>query len=464
MTNYHCYYHRLRGMSAPLWFWRNTNSADTNNKTNKMKKILLLLSCFLATWGSVQTASGTSKINSARYYADNSTISVNFTTDYTSNAKLGISSQHKGSVTNPLCTSSYTVSNRYGNTSSGIVNVDPTLEEGLFQVLLYTNGNNFVGAYPVNVQATGNIKSVTPNIYNKTLTVNYSMQHGYEYSSSIRIYDEKHTRLFHNENIKKKSSDPNPNTNVYAYRNFTLPVNRLEYGNWYWCGLYSNGRLLKEIKFQWPFPPAVTGTIKEAVYTPGQKTIDVDYILNNAASANIYVYNGSGKVVKSGGAIANSSSTKRFTFENVSFENGYYVEIIAKPYDEKNNKTTTISKHISTVAVVPDPDNSPVYNSTEIVDLGYDRSTNKIYVDFQLKSSSLLNRPNGAKVEIKLLPTSGNGGYTIDNMKSDGPWYIRQCSGRGYVGVPQESGTVLYIVFLCVNDEIAASKQIVISR
>ena len=30
MANFHCFYHRQRGMSAPLWFWRNTNSADTN--------------------------------------------------------------------------------------------------------------------------------------------------------------------------------------------------------------------------------------------------------------------------------------------------------------------------------------------------------------------------------------------------------------------------------------------------
>lgn len=30
MANFYCFFHRQRGMSAPLWFWRNTNSADTN--------------------------------------------------------------------------------------------------------------------------------------------------------------------------------------------------------------------------------------------------------------------------------------------------------------------------------------------------------------------------------------------------------------------------------------------------
>ena len=257
MTNYHCFYHRQRGMSAPLWFWRNTNSAGTNNKTNKMKKKLLLLSCFLATWCGVQAGTPSGKINSARYYTDNSTISVNFTTINAYSAKLGLVSDHQGnSMYEPLCTSTYDLRNQ--NLSSGIVNVDPELEESPnFFVFLYLNGSKTPsGSQQVRVLPKGIIKGVNVDRNNKIFTVDYSMQHGSEFYSSLRIYDDAGTTLLYKEDIKKDPSDSNPNTYINAYRNFSLPYyylnSRLEGGKNYRCRLYTNEKKLAEYRFYWP--------------------------------------------------------------------------------------------------------------------------------------------------------------------------------------------------------------------
>ncbi len=224
-----------------------------------MKKILLLLSCFLATWCSVQAASPSGKINSASYNASNSTISANFTTNYASKAKLGLMSTSKGnSMYSPLSPQTYSVPNRYGYTSSSTLNVDPTLEECQFYVFLYLNGSSSpCSAQQVNVIAKGSIKNVAVSHENETFTVNYSMQHGSTYYSSIRIYDDAGTTELYKENIKK--TDSNPNTNVNTYRNASLSYSslnsKLEGGKYYRCRLYTNEKKLAEYRFYWPELP-----------------------------------------------------------------------------------------------------------------------------------------------------------------------------------------------------------------
>ena len=127
-----------------------------------MKKILLLLSCFFATWCSVQAATPTGKINSASYNASNSTISANFTTNYVSSAKLGLMSIAQGnSIYNPLCPKTFSVPNVYGYSSSTTLNVDPTLPEGMVVLFLYVNGSsNPCYSVNLNVTAKGSIKNV----------------------------------------------------------------------------------------------------------------------------------------------------------------------------------------------------------------------------------------------------------------------------------------------------------------
>ena len=249
-----------------------------------MKKILLLLSCFLATWCSVQAATPSGKINSAKYYADNSTISVNFTTINAYSAKLGLVSDHQGnSMYDPLCPSTYDLRNN--NLSSGIVNVDPELEESPnFFVFLYLNGSkNPSGAQQVKVTAKGSIKNVVVDREKEKFTVNYSMQHGSAYYSSIRIYDDAGTTQLYRENIKKSPSDPNPNTYVNAYRNASLSYStldsKLEGGKYYRCRLYTNENRLAEFRFYWP-NKTIWGNAVKLKYT-NNSNLKINYTLRD---------------------------------------------------------------------------------------------------------------------------------------------------------------------------------------
>ncbi len=245
MTNYHCCYHRQRGMSAPLWFWRNTNSAGTNNKTNKMKKFLLLLSCFLATWCSVQAAAPEGWINSATYNAYNSTVSVNFTTNYCSCVRLELmymaNNGYYKHVT-PLCVTECNVQNKYGYTASATLNVDGTLEEGYYFVGIYQQGSLKIMNAPKSVKnkvtANGSIKD---NIKydNGKVSVEYTMWHGYNNSARIGIYDENNKSLY---------ELPAPNTKVNEFEEITFPK-ELSDGK-YTCRLSYRGKELYRKPFE----------------------------------------------------------------------------------------------------------------------------------------------------------------------------------------------------------------------
>ena len=247
MTNYHCYYHHQRGMSAPLGFWRNTNSAGTNNKTNKMKKILLLLSCLLATWCSVQADAPYVYINYATYNVYNSTITAKFTTHGNTDLNVALMYLPKNSCyyerVSPICGTVCNIPYRPDNseyTSTATFTVDGTLEEGCYYVGLY-NGSRLL-APPVSVKndvtAYGSIKD-NVNYDNGKVSVEYTMWHGYNNSARIGIYDENNKSLY---------ELPAPNTKVNEFEEIIFPK-ELSDGK-YTCRLSYRGKELYRKPFE----------------------------------------------------------------------------------------------------------------------------------------------------------------------------------------------------------------------
>ena len=100
-------------------------------------------------------------------------------------------------------------------------------------------------------------------------------------------------------------------------------------------------------------------------------------------------------------------------------------------------------------------DGTVTYPDNQITNLWYDRSTNQINVDFQLKTS-------GVNVQLKAMDTRQGG--TWDQWISGRTWYCSQSSGSDFITVPSYNGTVMYVVFLYVNGSPSASKQIMVSR
>lgn len=427
-----------------------------------MKKFLLLLSCCLSTWFGAQAASPTGRINSATYNADNSTIDAYFTSRDANKVELGLISQHAGSITSPLCKKSFGAIN--GATHLATLDVDPKFEEGLFQVLLYLNGSSYPsGSQQVNVTAKGRIKSPKVDPANMTFTVEYCMQHASEYYSSLRIFNDARTKQLYRENLKKKYSDPNPNTNVNSYTNYSLSYSDLVRdvkpveGQYYWCRLYVNENKYEEIRFMWPRPVETTkGKVELAVYEPQFQTITVDYKLEDAINPKINIYDGSNRIVKGDVRISNSKSTQTVTIEDVQRSvSGYYVQISAT--NNIGQQWTSNKLFISNVA----SDDRVIKD--EIKNMWYDRSSGKINVDFNLERS-------GAYVQLKVLDTR-NGYSKLCQYDSScswicgRTWYCPQNCGSDYIQVPSyNSGTVLYVVQLWVNGAVKATKQIAVSR
>lgn len=406
-----------------------------------MKKILLLLSCFLATWCSsvqAQTAQPYGIINDASYDADNSQINAHFTSRNAYKVEMGYISQHAGSLENPLYKKALGVID--GATSWATIDVDPNLEEGLYVVLLYMNYSKSPngGTQTVNVTAKGIINSV--NVSGSNATANYKLWHGNRSNSTMKVFKKnanKTTTLLKTINLS------NPNTAKNSTRNVSLGT----YGDGeYTCVLYTNGRELhrKDFRIKIEFPP-VEGEIKLATYTPQFNTLTVEYILKNAASANLTICDGSGREIKNCGTITNSSSTRKITIENVQYvSEGYYAKISATP---SKGQSKTFTKFISMAG----GDDGPAYANDEIRNMWYDSSTGQINVDFNLKTS-------GVNVQLQVVDTRSGGWITGRT------WYCPQNCGSDFISVPSYNGTVMYAVILFVNGSPAASKQIMVSR
>lgn len=402
-----------------------------------MKKILLLLSCFLATWCSSVQAQTVAYINSASYDADNSQINAYFTSRNAYKIELGFISQHGGSLSSPLYKKSFGVID--GATSWATMDVDPNFEEGLYQVLLYVNGSSSVsGNKQVNVTAKGIINSV--NVSGSNATANYKLWHGIRSNSTMKVFKKNANKT---TTLLKTIKLSNPNTAKNSTKNVSLGT----YGDGeYTCVLYTNGRELHRKDFRIKTEiPIIEGEIKLATYTPQFKTLTVEYILKNAASANLTICDGSGREIKNCGTITNSSSTRKITIENVQYvSEGYYAKISATP---SKGQSKTFTKFISMAG----GDDGPGYANDEIRNMWYDSSTGQINVDFNLKTS-------GVNVQLQVVDTRSGGWITGRT------WYCPQNCGSDFISVPSYNGTVMYAVILFVNGSPAASKQIMVSR
>lgn len=237
-----------------------------------MKKFLLLLSCCLATWCSVQAgmkssassseiASAESRtmllnsamaapsnasgiISSITYDSSTSKITINYKTTNASSASLNFLSIQKGGVINssPI---SIPVSN-YSYTTKTI-NIDTNWPESLFKVYLYVNGSvagqiSNGRVYPcyesqVTITVKGSIK-VAPIYSDGILPVVYTLQHGSPYSS-IKIYNEQNQQVY----MKNVS-----NTNLNAFEKVT--ISKVLSAGKYTCRLYSNDKELDRKSFE----------------------------------------------------------------------------------------------------------------------------------------------------------------------------------------------------------------------
>ena len=422
-------------MSAPLWFWRNTNSAGTNNKTNKMKKILLLLSCFFATWCSVQAGLKSSassdmmqsssllagaydadgQIKSATYDANYSEIYVTYSLRNASSAKLGLLSTSTGGIV-----AEYSLG---VNASSKSCRVDSKLEEGLYVLLLYVNGN-IRSNMDVTITAGGKINGFSPSLDNSKLTVSYAFEHAAGYNASLRI--------FNGSSLVKKVSISNPNTTS----SITFDSYSLTAGKTYTFKLYSGEKEIKPSSKNYTMPLRAGEIL---ALSHGTNSITVDYILKYVQAPTILISeDGSDKVIK-GVGISNSSTSKRVTIENLPLEIGKTYKVAI--YEHGGQGEWSISKTITIGA------------PSVITGLKYENG--RIKVDFTLEK-------RGVNVGFKLISTRTGRAYDYNYG------YCGQNSGSYSLSLPSDDngyhGNIIYVVLLTVNGQIKADKQIMIAR
>lgn len=156
-----------------------------NNKTYKMKKFLLFLSCFLITWCSVQAATPSGKITSATYNASSSTIDVSYTSSGANSVYMDVICMRTGPVSRVTLNS---------GPGSKTINLPITSRDGEYDLVLYVNGTPCYDK-KVNVTKYGHLNNVTAT---KTgvVTVNYTMLHAetdnYPNNSYLKIGNNKH--------------------------------------------------------------------------------------------------------------------------------------------------------------------------------------------------------------------------------------------------------------------------------
>ena len=276
-----------------------------------MKKLLLLLSCCLATWCSVQagakysasssevsgmfqeasasnlvlsspaaaTSSGPGQITSFSYKEKESKICITYKTNNATSASVNLLFGGRVVNSSPI---SIPVSN-YG-TRTAEIPLGYDWQEGMYVVLLYVNGSvkgqissGSVGpcySVNVNVKAYGNIKTVTADPDAKKLTVKYSLQHGSTTNSSMRIY--KGTTLLHSQTIS------NPNTSVNTYKDYSFSyssfADKLVPGKTYTCKLYTNEKLLSVYKFTMPSERIYGNAI---TLTPANNKLKIDFTVRD---------------------------------------------------------------------------------------------------------------------------------------------------------------------------------------
>ena len=257
MTNFNCYYHHQRGMSAPLRFGEILILRTLiKNKTNKMKKFLLLLSCFLATWCSVQAANP--QITSATYNESTSQFYVNCTSG--NNLYIDVICMKTGPVLSKVNINTYKT-----------IDLPITSRPGEYDLVLYANGTPCHDK-KVTVTQYGHINNIT-NISTSSVTVNYSMFHAetdnYPKNSYLKIGDAK----YYIKNVKNGS---------LKWTGLNLPTGKNT------CKIYVDGVCKHTIDFIVTPPPTPYGHINN-VYNISTKSVTVNYTMRNAKTSNSYL-------------------------------------------------------------------------------------------------------------------------------------------------------------------------------
>ncbi len=418
-----------------------------------MKKFLLLLSCCFATWCSVQAglkASASSsemssaesrmmlnsayaygqssgQIRSAAYDKNSNTMFVTYSLSGASRAKLRLLQTRTGAEVAEYSLSVNATSTTfrvYTKSDKNYYGSYLYIDEGLYVLLLEVDGvvrSNM----NVTITASGKINSLSPSLDNKKLTVNYTIEHASTYSRTLRISDDKKTRI----------SLPYPNTT----NSYTFDSSNLTPGKTYTFQLFSGDNLLDTKTYTMPVPTAEMAIS----YVPDNKTYSgttlhsftVDYKLKYARKPTLCLYQG-GNLIKSM-AIANSSANKTITIDNAVDPDNYYQVSICE-----NGKALT-SMQLDT--------HRPAPAATKIQEIRFENG-NRFWIKFGVGNP-------GVNVVFKLISTNTGNSYDYN-------WgYCTQSESDYYMYLPStDCRPGIYVVCLMINGQMRDTKQIYIAK
>ena len=352
-----------------------------------MKKFLLLLSCFLATWCSVQAANP--QITSATYNESTSQFYVNCTSG--NNLYIDVICMKTGVEVPKVSINTYKT-----------IDLPITTRPGEYDLVLYANGTPCHDK-KVTVTQYGHINKIS-NISTSSVTVNYSMFHAvYPNNSYLRIVGVANT-THKISNVKNGS---------YTWKNLKLTE-----GQTYTCEIYVDGKKLDFGTFT--VPDNRYGHINN-VYDISKSSVTVNYTMRNAKTNNCYLKIGNYKSnnIKNGEKVI-------YKWTGLNLPAG------------KNTCEIYVDgkwKH-SYVFTVP---NEKVYVNM-IPKLTYTGGSLKI--DFTLRDTGV-----NLGFRVHAFSTSGNIGET--KTYDYGRYY--QHEGTYTVPVPRYSGQVIYAVELLVD-------------
>ena len=233
-----------------------------------MKKFLLLLSCFLITWCSVQAANPTGKITSATYNTSSSTFKVSYTSNSSDNSVWMIS-HDTGPVGSRV---------KLGS-SPATVSLPITARDGEYNLIFYVNGST-CDQKTVTVTKYGHINSVAASSTSK-VTVNYSMFH----AKSDNFPEKSYLRIVGVNNTTHEIS--NVKNGSYTWNNLKLTE-----GKTYTCEIWVDDKKFDSRTFT---VPKKYGKINN-VYDISTSSVTVNYTMRNAeTSSNSYLKIGSYK-------------------------------------------------------------------------------------------------------------------------------------------------------------------------
>lgn len=404
-----------------------------------MKKILLLLSCFLTTWCSVHaglksSASSSEMLNSAYAYGQSSgqiksasydknsnTMFVTYSLSGASSAKLRLLQTRTGFVVGEYSLSVNANSTTFRvYTKSDIKHYDryEYIDEGLYVLLLVVDGKECANMN-VTITASGKINSFSPSLDNKKLTVNYTIEHASTYSRTLRI-----------DGTTQRISLPYPNTtSSYAFDSSSLTP-----GKTYTFRLYSGDNLLNTMKYTMPMP---TAGLNVSYTRDNPYSFTANYTLKYARKPTLCLYdNGGTKLLKSW-EITNSSSNKTIKMDDAVVLDSYYSVCICE-----NGKKLS--------ALVPLDTHSPAQSVDKISEIRYENG-NRFWIKFYVNP--------GVNVAFKLISTNTGKSYDYN-------WgYCTSTTSDYYMYLPSDDcRSGIYVVMLMVNGRTVDTKSIMIGK